>query len=296
MRQMTRRLSVLVLCASLASPAAGAAAAPGQQQPPQTQHSASDVARLEALVGDIERLAVGLKSSDPTLAAQVSRTLAELRDEVTYLRVKVRREGSISRDDYQPIADRLETLRMKARGEKMAGQPLPDDPVSRMWTVSVDTQLDVRLQTPLNSGTVKVEQRFEATTILDYSMNGTVIIPAGSVVRGFVSSVRPAGRVDRTGSITLSFDELRIDNRSYRLRASVVHAREGKMSEDATRIGVGAVAGGIIGGILGGLRGALVGVIVGGGGAIAATEGADVDLPVGTILRIRFDQPVDIVR
>ncbi len=296
MRQMTRRLSVLVLCASLASPAAGAAAAPGQQQPPQTQHSASDVARLEALVADIERLAVGLKSSDPTLAAQVSRTLAELRDEVTYLRVKVRREGSISRDDYQPIADRLETLRMKARGEKMAGQPLPDDPVSRMWTVSVDTQLDVRLQTPLNSGTVKVEQRFEATTILDYSMNGTVIIPAGSVVRGFVSSVRPAGRVDRTGSITLSFDELRIDNRSYRLRASVVHAMEGKMSEDATRIGVGAVAGGIIGGILGGLRGALVGVIVGGGGAIAATEGADVDLPVGTILRIRFDQPVDIVR
>jgi hypothetical protein len=33
---------------------------------------------------------------------------------------------------------------------------------------------------------------------------------------------------------------------------------------------------------------------VGGGGTIAATEGADVDLPAGTILRIRLDQALEI--
>jgi hypothetical protein len=123
-----------------------------------------------------------------------------------------------------------------------------------------------------------------------------VVIPAGSEVRGFVSSVRPAGRIDRTGSLTLSFDELRIDRRSHRLRASVLQAMDAKTGEDARRIGAGAVVGGIIGGLLGGGKGALLGVIIGGGGAIAATEGSDVDLPVGTILRIRFDQPVEIVR
>jgi hypothetical protein len=36
-------------------------------------------------------------------------------------------------------------------------------------------------------------------------------------------------------------------------------------------------------------------VLVGGGGTMAATAGADVELPAGTILRIRVDQPVDIV-
>jgi hypothetical protein len=121
-----------------------------------------------------------------------------------------------------------------------------------------------------------------------------VIIPAGSLVRGFVSSVRAAGRLERRGSLTLSFDELRIGSRSYRLRASVTQAIDGKMADDAKRIGAGAVVGAIIGGIIGGTRGALLGVLVGGGGTIAATEGSDVDLPAGTILRIRVDQPLEI--
>ena len=67
-----------------------------------------------------------------------------------------------------------------------------------------------------------------------------------------------------------------------------------KVAEDATRIGAGAVVGAIIGGLLGGGKGALLGVLVGGGGTIAATEGSDVDLPVGTVLRIRVDQAVEI--
>jgi hypothetical protein len=66
------------------------------------------------------------------------------------------------------------------------------------------------------------------------------------------------------------------------------------MTEDAARVGAGAVIGAIIGGIIGGGKGALVGVLVGGGGTIASTEGSDVDLPVGTILRVRIDQPVSV--
>ena len=80
-------------------------------------------------------------------------------------------------------------------------------------------------------------------------MAKTVVIPAGSIVRGFVSSVRAAGKIDRRGSLTLSFDELRISERSYKLRASVLQALDGKISQDTTRIGAGAVVGGIIGGI-----------------------------------------------
>jgi hypothetical protein len=256
----------------------------------------SDLTRLDTMVTGIERQIAALKKTDPTLAGEVERTLADLRDEVTYLKVKLRRERGVTREEVTTLQDRLETLALKARGDKVSAQPVLDDPVSRMWTLSVDTQLDVRLQTPLNSGTTKVEHRFEATTIVDYEIDKQIVIPAGSLLRGFVSSVRPAGRVDRVGSITLSFDELRIDKRSYRLRASVLQAMDGKVSEDATRIGAGAIVGGIVGGIIGGTKGALLGVIIGGGGAIAARDGADVDLPLGTILRVRFDQPVDIVK
>ena len=156
------------------------------------------------------------------------------------------------------------------------------------------TEFDVRLQKSLSSGTAKVEDRFEATTVLDYSSGGKVIVPAGSIVRGFVSSVSAANRIDRKGSLTLSFDEIRVDTTSYRLRASVVQALDGKIQDDATRIGAGAVVGAIIGGLLGGGKGALIGVLVGGGGTIAATDGTDVTLPAGTILRIRLDQSLEI--
>ena len=54
--------------------------------------------------------------------------------------------------------------------------------------------------------------------------------------------------------------------------------------------GVGA----ILGGILGGFKGALAGILVGGGGTIAATEGKQVDLPQGTVLRVRFDSPLKV--
>jgi hypothetical protein len=259
--------------------------------------SAADLTRLETTVGEIDKALVSLKRTDPTLAAQVEKTLGELREEVTYLKVKQRRDGNVTREEYATLRDRLETLRTKASGsQRLAAQPALDEPDGRVWTVPVSTELDVRLQTPLNSATAKIEQRFEATTILDYTNGNDVVIPAGSVARGFVSSVRAAGKIDRRGSLTLSFDELRIGNRSFKLRASVTQALDGKVGQDAARIGAGAVVGGIIGGIIGGGKGALIGVLVGGGGTIAATEGADVDLPVGTILRIRLDQAVTITR
>lgn len=255
----------------------------------------SDLARLETAASEIDKQAVALKSTDPTLAAEVARTLESLREEIIYLKVKLRREGSVPRTEYSGLRDRLETLRVKARGETVKAMPVLEEPSSRVWTVPVGTEIDVRLQTPLNSGTAVVEDRFEATTILDLTMGRDVVIPAGSTVRGFVSSVRAAGRIDRRGSLTLSFDELRIEGTTHRLRASVLEALDGKVAGDATRIGTGAAVGAILGGILGGAKGALAGILIGGGGTIAATEGADVNLPQGTVLRIRIDQALEII-
>jgi hypothetical protein len=268
--------------------------APAGAQAPVT---AADITRLETAASEISKRVDELKASDPTLASDVSGRLSELNDEVTYLRVKLKREGSVTRDEYAALRDRLDTLRVRADGAKPAdaAPSAGTSPAGAAATVPVGTEFDVRLQTSLNSATAKVEQRFEATTVLEYADGGVVVVPAGSLVRGFVSSVRPAGRIDRRGSLTLSFDELRIADRTYRLRASVTQAIDGKVTEDVARIGAGAVAGAILGGIFGGGRGALIGVLIGGGGTIAAVDGTDVDLPAGTILRVRLDQALTIV-
>jgi hypothetical protein len=255
--------------------------------------TAGDVDKLDATVREIDTQIRTNQRLDPTVAADAAKTLGDLRDEVTYLRVKMRRESSVSRGEYGELRDRLETLRVKVQGAIPQASAASD---GRVYTLPVGTEFDVRLQTPLTSRTAKTEQRFEATTLADVTRGADVMIPAGSVARGFVSSVSQAGRIDRTGSLTLSFDELVIDQHVSRLRASVVKALEPSVSDDATRVGAAAAVGAVLGGLLGGGKGALLGVLIGGGGTIASTEGSDVDLPAGTVLRVRVDQPVDISR
>jgi hypothetical protein len=179
------------------------------------------------------------------------------------------------------------------------GQPAQTGPVE----VASDTrgeipsgqQLDVRLQSALSSETAKPEQRFEATTVVDLTQNNRVLVPAGSVVRGVVSAVEPAGRLDRTGSITLSFDQLTVRGREYPIRAMATQVyKSGGIREEVGTAGAGAGVGGIIGGILGGVEGALLGAVIGAGGAIAATDGKDIELPAGSIVRVRLDSPVTV--
>ena len=161
--------------------------------------------------------------------------------------------------------------------------------------IPVGQELDVRLQATLSSETATVEQRFEATTAADVRQGGKVLVPAGSVVRGVVSGVDKAGRVERAGRLTLSFDQLVVGGRTIPMRATATRVFEsGGLREEGETAAVGAGVGGIVGGILGGLRGALLGAVIGAGGAIAATEGKDIVLPAGTIIRIRMDSPVRV--
>jgi hypothetical protein len=162
-------------------------------------------------------------------------------------------------------------------------------------SIPVGQEMDVRLSNSLSSETAKVEQRFEATTVVDLMQDGRVLVPAGSVVQGVVSDVDKAGRVDRDGSLTLSFDRMRVRGQEHDIRATATQVFESKgIRSEAGTAGVGAGVGGVVGGIIGGLKGAILGAAIGAGGAIAATDGKDIELPAGSIVRIRMDSPVRV--
>jgi hypothetical protein len=180
-----------------------------------------------------------------------------------------------------------------------ATAPPPPGPTqvesSERGVIPVGQELDVRLQSSLSSETATVEQRFEATTVVDLMQNGRVLVPAGSIVRGVVSGVDRPGRIERSGRLTLSFDQIVVRGREIPSRATATQVfQSGGIREEAGTIGAGAGLGGIVGGILGGVQGALIGAAIGAGGVIAATEGKDVHLPAGTMVRIRFDTPVKV--
>jgi hypothetical protein len=166
---------------------------------------------------------------------------------------------------------------------------------SQRGVVPAGQELDVRLQTPLSSETATREMRFDAVTAVDVTQDGNVLIPAGSRVRGVVTDVKRPGRIDRVGSLTLSFDQLEVRGRTYPIRGMATQVFEsGGIRDEAGTAGVGAGAGVIVGGLLGGLKGAVLGAVIGAGGAIAATEGKDINLPAGAIVRIRLDQAVNV--
>jgi hypothetical protein len=300
---MVRVGALVAVMVALAVPAAA-----------QSPVGASDIQRLQDEIFQASTDVSRARSSQPALADRLQADLDELRDEVIYLRVKLRKEGGLTRTEYADVRDRIQELRARARGESAAPQPAAPapppatapPPADRRHdtgqhtpvfssVIPVGTEMDVRLQTTLDSDTAQVEQRFEATTVVDLYRGSEVVVPAGSIVRGVVSSVQRAGRVERRGSMTLSFDRITVRGRDYPMRATVTQALQSEgIKGEAGRVGAGAGVGAVIGGILGGVRGALLGVLIGGGGTIAATEGTDVRLPAGTVLRVRLDSPPEI--
>jgi hypothetical protein len=162
-------------------------------------------------------------------------------------------------------------------------------------TLPAGQEIDVRLRSTLSSETATVEQRFETTTVVDLVQNGRVIVPAGSVVQGVVSDVDKAGRIDRDGALTLTFDRMNVNGRNRDIRGSATQIFESKgIREEGTVAAAGAGVGGIVGGIIGGVKGAILGAVIGAGGAIAATDGKDITLPAGSIVRVRLDSPVRV--
>src|SRR5687767_12815771 len=77
----------------------------------------TEIQRLQDAIYDASRDVSQARVTDSALSAQLQADLDELRDEVTYLRVKLRRNESVSRNEYASLRDRIEQVRARARGE-----------------------------------------------------------------------------------------------------------------------------------------------------------------------------------
>jgi len=276
--------------------------------------TSADIQRLQAAVDDTARDVASMRGRDGALASDLQSELDNAREDLTYLKVKLRRNEAVSEREFADLQTRVESIRNRARGDVTGGSSNPSAPRSTdridekgdrvppnsrpaANEIPVDTEFDVRLQTPLSSATAQVEDRVEATTVVDVEREGQALVPAGSLVTGVVRSVNKATRTDRKGSLTVAFDRVTVRGRIYAIRATVTQALQSEgIAGEKAKIGAGAGVGAIIGGILGGFKGALAGILIGGGGTIAATEGKDVELPPGTVLRVRLDSPLILDR
>jgi hypothetical protein len=305
-------LLLLVPASSSARPAA-----PAQSSVSAVQ--TSDIQKLQDRLTDIRHDITSLRAQDQARADQLMTQFNTLQDDVTYLRVKLQKEGRVTHQEYGDLSGRIADFQMQVAGGAPASSPAanrsaaapatsspaptPAPGASRagaakpasLSDVPVGTEIDVNLQSSLSSSTASVEDKVEATTAVDLKEDNQVLIPAGSVLQGVVSGVTKATRTDRKGQLTISFDRITVNGTTYEMRGTVTEASEGIKGEKA-KIGTGAGVGAILGGLLGGFKGALAGILIGGGGMVAATPGQDIDLPAGTALRVRIDSPLTVAK
>src|SRR5882672_10515697 len=93
-----------------------AAPAIAQQQ----NYSAVSQADIQRLQDNVYQAAMDiqqLRGRDATRATQLQTQLDDLREEVIYLKVKLRKDGTLGRSEYSSVRDRIEDLRSQSRGE-----------------------------------------------------------------------------------------------------------------------------------------------------------------------------------
>lgn len=165
------------------------------------------------------------------------------------------------------------------------------------------------MDSAVDSDTSQEGDEFAARTSEDLLIDGSTIVPAGSVIKGRIAQLNNPKHLNRSGSVALKFDTVTTpDNRQIPLvanlvaRGGVVHARRGLKDvaidtgtfalPTALGVGIGALAGnasdssslGMAGGaLIGAGIGAAVGVIV-----LCAKKGKKVDVRPGDELKIEL--------
>jgi len=260
-----------------------------------------------ATPADLQRLQVDLDNLDDVLAtlpaqesraADFRRRADDIRDDVTWLRVQVRRHQRNNRQGLGATAEEVDQIRSDinelrndievAYGYRYSGGEA---------RLASGTDIQVRLEQSLSSKTARPEQRVEATVVRPVRLDDRIVIPAGGLVSGVVRSVQPAQRPGRGGKLELAFNRVQADGRTWvDMQTRIVSIKENlDRSDTAKKAGIGAALGGLLGQVIGGTKGAILGVLIGGAGGVIATEGDDVELPEGTILTLRLDQPLNVM-
>jgi len=165
--------------------------------------------------------------------------------------------------------------------------------------------LTARLETDLSTRSVQTGERFTMT----------VTSPAqfqGAVIEGHVASSNRSGRVTGRSDMSLNFDTVRYNGRTYQFAGFIESVRtqggetvrvdnegtvrdgDSRGTQTAQRAAIGTAVGAIIGAIAGGGKGAAIGAVIGAGagaGSIYVQGREDLELLSGSELTIRASAP-----
>jgi len=205
--------------------------------------------------------------------------------------------GDVDDVDEAPSREaRSREPRSSAPAPAAATRPAPAR--ARTVTIPDGTTLSVELSSALASDTSRVEQDVTGTIDAPVVIDEVTVIPAGSRLRGYVTSAKESGDVKGRAELGFRFTSLTVGPVTYDISTQPIFYRaESNKKDDAVKIGVGAAAGAIVGAITGGKKGAAIGTAVGAGGGTAvvlASDGDEIRVAAGRKLKVSLTDPLII--
>lgn len=179
----------------------------------------------------------------------------------------------------------------------------------RVYTLSSNEIIRVRMNDELTSANARVGQRFTTTVVEPVYANGIEVIPAGSKVTGRITEVKRAAR-RKAGTMSVAFTSVTMpNNRSYTIDGALTETEGGTVNvdnesevegrsttkRDVIFIGGGAGTGAAIGAIAGGGKGAGIGAGIGAGLGVAGSllsKGEEAKVKAGTEFGVVLNRSV----
>lgn len=220
-----------------------------------------------------------------------------------------------------PEGGAAEERKLKTRTDIPAGSAsaaqTPSQAASGIWVVPAGTKIPIQLRQAVSTKNAQPGDPIYAQTTFPIVIDGIIMIPAGTFVKGVVDTARRAGRIKGSAELQFHLTTLVYPN-GYTLELAaavdqVPGSQEARMKEPGTvkhdpekgadlrRIGEGAATGGQIGGIAGAASGSMRGFGVGGLSGIAAgtliallARGSDVRFDIGAGVEVSLNHAIGI--
>ncbi len=207
--------------------------------------------------------------------------------------------------------------RLKTRTEVAAPPAKPELSAGGLWIVPAGTKIPIQLRQAVSTKNAQTGDPIYAQTTFPIVVDGVIMIPAGTYVKGVVDTAKRAGRIKGSAELQFHLTDLiypngyalslaaAIDqvpgNSDSRMKEPGIVKHDSEKGADIKRIGEAAATGGQIGGMAGAASGSVRGLGIGGISGIAAgsliallARGSDVRFEIGSGVEVSLNQAIAI--
>jgi hypothetical protein len=164
-----------------------------------------------------------------------------------------------------------------------------------MVNVPAGTRLVVRMVDGISGGNSRAGTLFTARLQGNLMVGNTIAAPDGSMVFGRIIASSGASRVAGRSELSLELTDIQVNGTRFPILSNDYSVQGGNaLGGTARRTAGGAGLGAVIGAIGGNAgRGAAIGAATGGGASLLM-RGEQINIPSGTLLEFRLQQPASL--